>query len=99
MEGRANVDNVVRGIVTRVTNGENAMVERAMASVPDLSQYECYYASVNHFKDNCFRMSNNEWALRRLYVLANLCEMGYGAKSIAYAIKKQCTYHPMISVH
>ena len=93
------MDNVVRGIVTRVTNGEDGMVERAMASVPDLSQYECYYESVNHFKDNCFRMSHNDWALRRLYVLANLCEMGYAAKSIAKAIKKQCNSHPMISVH
>ena len=99
MEGRANVDNVVRGIVTRVTNGKDGTLERAMASVPDLSQYECYYESVNHFKDNCFRMSSNDWALRRLYVLANLCEMGYGAKSIAQAIKKQCNSHPMISVH
>ena len=53
MEGRANVDNVVRGIVTRVTNGKDGMAERALASVPDLSRYECYYESVHHFKDNC----------------------------------------------
>ena len=98
MEGRANVENVIRGIVTRVTNGEDGMVERAMSSVPDLSQYECYYESIEHFKSNCFRISYNDWVLRRLYVLANLCEMGFGAKSIEQAIKKQCNSHPMISV-
>ena len=99
MEGRANVDNVVRGIVTRVTNGENGIIERALASVPELSQYECYYEAIGHFKSNCFRLSNNDWALRRLYVLANLCEMGYRKKSIALAIDKQCTSYPRILVH
>ena len=93
------MDNVIRGIVTRVTNGENGIIERALASVPELSQYECYYEAIGHFKSNCFRLSNNDWALRRLYVLANLCEMGYREKSITHAIDKQCTSYPRILVH
>ena len=93
------MDNVIRGIVTRVTNGENGMIETALASVPELSQYECYYEAIGHFKSNCFRLSNNDWALRRLYVLANLCELGYREKYIVHAINEQCNSYPMVLVH
>ena len=93
------MDNVIKGIVTRVTNGENGMIERALAFVPEITQHECYYESVDHFKSNCFNFSHNDWALRRLYVLANLCEMGYKGNTIAHAIQKQCNSYPEISVH
>ena len=93
------MDNVVRGIVTRVTGGEDGMGEAAFEEVPEISEYECYYAVIDHFNGSCFRLSDDEYALRRLYVFANLCNMGYKRESILDAIDRQCNSDPHISVH
>ena len=85
--------------MTRVTGGEDGMGEAAFEEVPELSEYECYYTVIDLFNGNCFRVSDNEYALRQLYVFANLCEMGYKRESILDAVNKQCNSDPLISVH
>lgn len=83
-------DNM-RQVVEQVT-GSNLKAEEVLNERLDLSQHECYQAAVNHYKHNCFNWHKQEYeyALRHLYALVNLCERGYYAESILFAMDSVC---------
>ncbi|XP_078262908.1 legumain [Rhinoraja longicauda] len=56
-----------------------------------IHDHACYQTVNYHFKTRCFNwhVSLNEYALRQLYALVNLCE-GYSVNSILQAMDKVC---------
>ncbi|XP_069772325.1 legumain isoform X2 [Narcine bancroftii] len=52
----------------------------------------CYRAATYHFKTRCFNwhIPLNEYALRQVYALVNLCEEGFSINSILQAMDKVC---------
>lgn len=98
MQGRKNVDHVIGMIVTQVTQGSNELAGAAMGSVPEITDHECYYSAVDSFHELCFDIIETDWAMRNVYVLANLCEMKYTRDVIIGAIHKQCVPTPSIIV-
>ncbi|CAH2327656.1 legumain [Pelobates cultripes] len=54
--------------------------------------HTCYIGAAEHFKHNCFNWHSPlyEYALRELFVLANMCEAGYPLERIQKAMDEVC---------
>lgn len=85
--------DTMRQVVEKVT-GNSFKAEEVLNERADLSQHQCYKATVNHYKHNCFNWHKpeHEYALRHLYALVNLCERGYPAHSIQQAMDSVCPF-------
>nr|XP_057912295.1 legumain [Doryrhamphus excisus] len=83
----------MRHIAVRVT-GDRAEADEVVQERRDLSEHECYRATVDHYKHTCFNWNKAEYeyALRHLYVLLNLCQRGYSAHSIQTAMDSVCYF-------
>jgi len=57
-----------------------------------LRNFDCYELMVDHFDRHCFDLSRNEYALRQLYKLVNLCEEGVPMNVIAKSIYNVCRH-------
>ncbi|KAL8169025.1 UNVERIFIED_CONTAM: hypothetical protein K2H54_032098 [Gekko kuhli] len=74
-----------------ITNSAE-QTEQILSNRMDLSNHDCYQAAADHFKTHCFNWHNPqyEYALRQLYVLVNICELGYPIDRILLAMDKVC---------
>ncbi|CAF0994550.1 unnamed protein product [Rotaria sp. Silwood1] len=54
-----------------------------------LTQYSCYQSVVEHIQEKCFDLQN-EFVLNKLYIIANLCEIGLLDLTINQAIDQVC---------
>jgi len=54
-----------------------------------LTQHDCYIATTQHIHEKCFDIQN-EYALNKLWVVANLCEIGLQHFTINNAIDAVC---------
>ncbi len=86
---RRAIESTVRNIVDRVTQNA-ADTTDALGETPILTEHGCYYTAVDLFDAQCWRLGQNEHALRMLYALANLCQMKFSEAVIAEAISKEC---------
>lgn len=92
------IENSVRNIATVVTQ-DDGLASNALGDVPEITDHDCYYAAVDDFHDKCYNLGEHEYAMSKVYALANLCEMGYSQDEILQAIHDECTQHPNIYVH
>ncbi|KAI7805789.1 legumain [Triplophysa rosa] len=85
--------NTMRKIVEHVVQ-EKEEAQNYLDGREDLTQYECYKTTVNHYKQHCFNWHQQEYeyALRHLYALVNMCEGGYQAKRITMAMDHVCYF-------
>ncbi|KAM4723485.1 legumain-like [Anableps anableps] len=90
---RETLAKTMRHIVEKVT-GSTLKTEEVLNERADLFQHQCYKAAVNHYKHSCFNWHKPEfeYALMHLYALVNLCERGYPAESILYAMDSVCPF-------
>jgi len=66
----------------------------------ELSQYDCYYSAVDEFHAKCFNVGKNDYALRMLNTLVNLCERKFPSDQILLAIQTTCSHLPtMVGIH
>lgn len=91
LESRNIMEKSVRKIVSWIT-GSDDETERILTERAPLTAHDCYQAAVSHFREHCFNWHSPtyEYALRHLYVLANLCEKPYPADRIKSAMDKVC---------
>ncbi|CAF1382220.1 unnamed protein product [Adineta steineri] len=54
-----------------------------------LTQHDCYKAATQHIHEKCFDIQN-EYALNKLWIVANLCEIGLQSFTINHAIDNVC---------
>ncbi|XP_068194693.1 legumain [Antennarius striatus] len=85
--------NTMRQVVEKVT-GNKFETDVILSEKADLTQYGCYKAALTHYKHNCFNWHRQEfeYALRHLYALVNLCERGYSADRIQFAMDSACQF-------
>ncbi|CAK5018247.1 unnamed protein product [Meloidogyne enterolobii] len=55
-----------------------------------ITDKECHHRVVHAFNKFCFNFSENSYATKYAYVLANLCEMGIKACHIEAVMKEHC---------
>ena len=62
-------------------------------------RFDCYYAAVDVFHERCFNVGRNDYALRMLNTLVNLCERGYQQEEITSALLATCRHPHMYGIH
>jgi len=90
--------STVRELVSGIT-GNSEMTESIFSDNVELTQYDCYYSAVDEFHSTCFNLGQNEYGLRMLNTLVNLCEKGFAEEDIVAAIQATCTHPPMIGIY
>lgn len=94
LDARHIIEKSVYKIVSLLAGfGETA--ERYLSERAVLTAHDCYQEAVTHFRTHCFNWHSvtYEYALRHLYVLANLCEKPYPIDRIKMAMDKVCLSH------
>nr|XP_020035387.1 legumain [Castor canadensis] len=94
LDARNIIEESVHKIVSLLAESE-AVAERLLSERALLTAHGCYQAAVTHFRTHCFNWhsSTYEYALRQLYVLANLCEKPYPIDRIKVSMDKVCLGH------
>jgi len=90
--------NTVHTLVNRIT-GDNQASAAIFTDNVELTQHDCYYAAVDEFHAKCFNVGLNDYALRMLNPLVNLCEKNFPVSDIIQAIQDVCTHPPMVGIH
>jgi len=98
VRNRKLMQSVVHELVQGITE-DNALTGTMFNDNVELTQFECYYTAVDAFHSRCFNVGQNDFALRMLNPLVNLCERGFTASQIVSAIKDTCTHPPMVGIH
>lgn len=98
MKNRNFILTTVREIVESITM-DNEMTSSIFSDNVELTQYDCYYPAVDEFHSKCFNVGKNDYALRMLNTLVNLCEKNYSLDDILQAIQDTCTHPPMVGIH
>ncbi|XP_064472558.1 legumain-like [Ornithodoros turicata] len=95
---RSFVDMTVEELARKATFGENISLRHVLKSRFPLrgdADHRCYMASVRHFDEHCFDLSDNPYALAKLRLMNNLCALGHSPASIRAAIEAVCTHDPI----
>jgi len=64
-----------------------------------LKETECYFAAVDSFHENCFNLGKNDYALRMVNTLLNMCERSYDTAAILDSIQAVCDHPPVYGIH
>ncbi|KAK2156796.1 hypothetical protein NP493_1940g00004 [Ridgeia piscesae] len=83
------IRRTVREIVTLAIR-DDRLVDHVLNERRQLSDFACYEPTLEMFHEMCFNLGENEYALRQLYVLANLCEEGISPVDIVQSIVTVC---------
>ncbi|KAL2098738.1 hypothetical protein ACEWY4_005218 [Coilia grayii] len=84
----------MRKVVQKVM-GSNGDAEKLLNQRMELTQHECYKTAVTHYRSRCFNWHSGpqyEYALRHLYALVNLCEVGHQADRIVSVMDDVCYF-------
>ncbi|XP_075804590.1 legumain [Microtus pennsylvanicus] len=94
LDARHVIEKSVQKIVSLLA-GFGDTAERLLSDRALLTAHDCYQKAVTHFRTHCFNWHSPtyEYALRHLYVLANLCEQPYPIDRIKMAMDKVCLGH------
>jgi len=67
----------------------NGDLEKVLTKHTKLTQHDCYISATQRIHDKCFDIQN-EYALHKLFVIANLCELGIQDFTINNAVDAVC---------
>merc|ERR1712243_64305 len=70
--------------------GDSLKTESIMSTKMGLPEFSCYRPLVETFSQRCFNISQNEYAFRQLFVLANLCKSSVEKEKILDAMELVC---------
>ena len=84
---RKKVEDTMSFIVELAYNGKTDDIFGVRS---ELADFDCYEAAVSHIDKYCFDLSKNDYALRHLYAIVNLCENQVPARKILQSIYKAC---------
>lgn len=86
---QARIHSTFKDIVGMVSR-DIQQSDRILRSRYRLTAFDCYEPIVDLFSERCFDLTQHEYALRRLFLLVNLCEEQVPTESILEAIAKVC---------
>ncbi|RMZ93887.1 legumain [Brachionus plicatilis] len=81
--------NVIQGIAKLIAKRQNLDLNDVLVNKKKLTNHECYKPVIDHLIQKCFSLKN-DYVLRNLYVLVNLCESGVESQNIIYSINRLC---------
>jgi len=92
-ETRAAIKRLMKNIVQEIYTESHPRTLLLLQQAPVAIQHECYKSAVTAFRETCFAkdISKYEYALRHIYVLANLCNEGLNTELILRSINKMCS--------
>lgn len=75
-----------------LTTGSEELTKKILSDRMDIQNHDCYVPAVDYFRERCFNwhIPLYEYALRHLYALVNVCEMGYPIDRIQMAMDHVC---------
>jgi len=93
-KNRAFLDDIVEDIIQRVARGDPVLLESSSNSVSSakrpITNYVCFERVVRQFSKRCAPFSHNDYALRKVQSLVNLCERGASTEVIVEAVTEAC---------
>jgi len=98
LRNRKFMQNKVHELIQGITQ-DNQLTGTMFTDNVELTQFDCYYTAVDAFHSQCFNVGQNDFALRMLNPLVNLCENGFSASQIVSAIKDTCIHPAMVGIH
>lgn len=81
--------NVMKRIVSRALKTDKAKYTSIVHKRLSLQDHDCYSTLVDRLTDKCFSL-RNEYVLRNLYMLVNLCESRVSVDSVLSSIDQTC---------
>jgi len=88
-DARAKVVKTATSIVRQIYSSDRK-VTRILSSHANVDRPHCYKKAVTHFRNKCYDFTEVEYALRYVYVLANLCDQDLQTDLIIRAIDSVC---------
>ena len=79
----------MKKIATQAVKDENVNVKQILKTRLSLVNHECYVPTVERIIEKCFSLKN-DYVLRNLYLLVNLCESNILPSKIIQAIDTIC---------
>jgi len=67
----------------------NGDFNKVLSEHMKLTQHDCYISATQHIHEKCFDIQN-EYVLNKLYIIANLCEVGLQDFTINNAVDAVC---------
>jgi len=98
MKNRKFMEDKVHSLVHSITNNNDDTLT-IFTDNKELTEFDCYYAAVDEFNDRCFNLGRNDYAMRMMNPLVNLCQNKYDVNIIIDAIKAECTHPPVFGIH
>ncbi|KAK8761365.1 hypothetical protein V5799_027370 [Amblyomma americanum] len=98
IRNRSFLGEKVSEIASFVSDGNSDSATSLLRTKLPLRDFDCYEKAVQHFNENCFRLSKNPYALEHLRVLVNMCESGFGITRIIEAMDMACTHPTVIDI-
>nr|XP_045011331.1 legumain [Jaculus jaculus] len=94
LDARHLIKKSMQKIVSLLAGSED-LTKKLLSERAPLTEHDCYQAAVTHFRTHCFNWhsATYEYALRHLYVLANLCEKPYPLDRIKLSMDKVCLHY------
>jgi len=95
IEKRTYVESIVRKFAARMASSYE-QYEKLMQTKPaGLKNLQCHHDLVHAFENHCFDFSQQQYALKFAYVLANICESGLNANVAIKAMQETCNGMPI----
>ncbi|KAH9371515.1 hypothetical protein HPB48_017502 [Haemaphysalis longicornis] len=95
---RSFLDDKVAQIASIISENNEESTRALLSEKRPLRDFDCYERAVRHFSAHCFNLSKNPYALGRLRVLVNMCEMEYDIEDITDAMDLACTHKPVAGI-
>ncbi|XP_037561031.1 legumain-like [Dermacentor silvarum] len=92
VRNRSFLKSTITEIAKLASGGSAEHTTAILGSQLPLRNFDCYEKAVQCFSYRCFKLSKNTYALEYLYVLVNMCELGYDVSNITQALEIVCTY-------
>jgi len=90
LNDRATIINHMKHIAsTALSMNRGDYFEMVTEKHMKLTQYDCYKSVTQHIQEKCFDLQN-EFVLNKLYIMANLCEIGLYDFTINQAVDQVC---------
>ncbi|CAF1171667.1 unnamed protein product [Rotaria magnacalcarata] len=90
LNDRAVITNSIQKIASiAVSNSHSGYLAAVLEKHMTLTQYDCYKSVTQRIQEKCFDLQN-ELVLNKLYIMANLCEIGLYDFTINQAVDQVC---------
>ncbi|OXA60434.1 Legumain [Folsomia candida] len=93
------VKTEMKEIVSKVTKGLETEMKVLEHTRMPITNWDCYEQTAKYYSRECFSIAKNPYVTRQLYLLANMCERGWGADAIQQAMSSTCNHSSLQGIN